>query len=437
MRKKSRLILTAFFFAFSIYCSIAFKKLFPYSVFLFVIPFLLLDSTNAEVGFIMSFVFLILSLSLTKINNYSLIESFIISLSIIVFYIVKTSAEKNLLTRKSNVILESEKIRKDISVIESNIKFYETYISKKEKTIEMRKRIISFLRDIEASSSEEDVMSAVTKSIKMLYPESEPVFIVSPYTSPIIEDVFRTKTPAFIPDTSKDFRYSSSFWSERDRSVMLVPFSVSSKILAVLKISAPVEGYFTRDDFITAEIISATASTTIENISLYKTIDNLARKDGLTGVFTRRIFDEKIDEEILVSARTRQPFCLFIIDIDHFKKINDTYGHQTGDEVLKRVALTITSNAREFDFVARYGGEEFAVIMPATGKEDAVKVAHNIAMAVKKLSFSSDKKVFGITISGGVGEFPSEAQSKNQIIRICDERLYSAKKSGRDRIVYE
>ncbi|MGC8867253.1 MAG: GGDEF domain-containing protein [Elusimicrobiales bacterium] len=300
----------------------------------------------------------------------------------------------------------------------------------------MRKRIISFLKDIENSSSQENVMSNVTRAIKMLYPLSDVVFLVSPNTPPV-EDIFRTKTSLFIADTSKDSRYHSKIWSVKERSVIMLAIIVFSRVVGVLKIYAASEGYFTRDDFITLEIISTTASTTLENISLYRNLVNLARKDALTGLFTRRIFDEKIDEEILVSARTKKPFCLLIMDIDHFKRINDTYGHQVGDEVIKGLASTIISNVREFDFVARYGGEEFAVIMPLTGKKDAVEIALCISEAVKKLSFSVGTRSFGITISGGVGEFPSEGQSKTQIIRTCDERLYAAKRAGRDRMIYE
>jgi diguanylate cyclase (GGDEF)-like protein len=175
----------------------------------------------------------------------------------------------------------------------------------------------------------------------------------------------------------------------------------------------------------------------MENLSLYMTTEELARKDPLTGLFTHRSFQDKLDEEILVSARTKKPLSLAILDIDHFKKINDTYGHQSGDEVLKKLAEVISINVREVDFVARYGGEEFAVIMPQISKKDALNILNDIRNKVRSMEFYSGNQRFGITLSMGVGEFPMEATSKNQIIRVSDERLYKAKKDGRDRIIYE
>ncbi len=434
--KRKRLFISLALFVFLLYCLVAVKQIFPLSILLFIFPFYLLEDEDVEVGFIMFFVFFISSLAASKIAQKSSLQTLALSASVSAFYLLKNQADKKIRIQKAAVESEVEKLEKEILLVESNIKFYQTYISKKERGIELRKRIISFLREIENSTSDENVISNLIKAIKMLYPYSEAVFIVSPNTV-AVEDIFRTKTPLFIADTAKDSRYRSEVWSDKERSVILLPIVMFSKTAGVLKVYASSEGYFTKDDFITLEIISTTASSTLENLSLYRNLDNLARRDALSGVFTRRIFDEKIDEEILVSARTRKPFCLLIVDIDHFKKINDTYGHQVGDEVIKRLASTLLLSVREFDFVARYGGEEFAVIMPSTQKVEAVNIAGRIVENVKRLSFSAGAKSFGITISGGVGEFPSEGQSKTQIIRVCDERLYAAKRAGRDRIVYE
>ncbi len=434
--KRKRLFVSLILFVFLLYCLVAIKQIFPLSILLFILPFYILEDEDFEVGFIMFFIFFISSITASKIVGKSFLQTLAISASVSAFYLLKNQADKNTKIQKISIESEAEKLKKDISVIEANIKFYQTYITKKEKAIELRKRIISFLREIENSPSEEKVISNVIRAIKILYPYSEAVFIVSPNTQ-ALQDIFRTKTPLFIADTSKDSRYSSEIWSDKERSVIMLPIVMFSKTAGVLKVYTSSEGYFTTDDFITLEIISTTASATIENLSLYRNLDNLARKDALSGVFTRRIFDEKIDEEILVSARTRKPFCLLIIDIDHFKRINDTYGHQVGDEVIKKLASTLLLSVREFDFVARYGGEEFAVIMPSTQKAQAINIAERIRENVKRLSFLAGTKGFGITISGGVAEFPSEGQSKTQIIRVCDERLYAAKNAGRDRIVYE
>lgn len=437
MTKKIKISLSTITFAAVLYSVFAYKSFFPQSVLAFIIPFMILSYKETEIGFIMIFISFITSLAAINIHSAPKLNTLLNILSVIIFYIIKTSIEKKNIETNENIKNQIELTKKEISKIETDIKFYNDYISKKQKIIESKKRILSFLKDIENSTTEEETMSNVTKAVKILYPQSLSIFIVSPYTSKPVEDVFKTKTPIFIPSIPKDSRYPKNSWDEKEKSAIIIPLITFSKTIAALKITSQIENYFSRDDFITLEIILNTASTTIENISLYRSIDNLARKDPLTGVFTRRIFDEKIEEEILVSARTKQPFSLLIIDIDHFKKVNDTYGHKMGDEVLKEVSKVIINQIREFDFASRYGGEEFAIIMPNTSKNKGLELAKKIAEEIKKLRFNYHNKTFSITISGGVGEFPSEGQSKTQIIRICDERLYKAKKTGRDKIIYE
>lgn len=424
-------------FALILYTMFAYSRSFPEIILAFIIPFSILSYKEAEIGFLMIFISFISSLAAVKLNHASITHSFLMLVAVILFYAIKAALERKKVVKINELNSLAEKYRKDLSNIDSEIRFYNDYILKKQRLIEQRKKLLSLLKDIENSQTEEETISKLTKSIKMLYPDASYLFIVSPYTSPAVDDVFRTKTPLFIPSTSKDTRYPKGIWSERENSIIMIPLIVFSKTTAVISLSASKDNYFTKDDFIILEIIANTASTTMENISLYRNLDNLARKDPLTGVFTRRIFDEKIEEEILVSARTRQPFCLFIMDIDHFKRINDTYGHQAGDEVLKQVAQLASKNIREFDFISRYGGEEFAIIMPNTSKREAILIAKRIADEIRNTHFPFLKKEQRITISGGIGEFPSEAQSKTQIIRTCDERLYKAKNSGRDRIVYE
>ncbi|MCX7905809.1 MAG: sensor domain-containing diguanylate cyclase, partial [Elusimicrobiales bacterium] len=390
MKRKFKLLSVTLSFAFVIYIVLANKALYPGSILLFIIPFLLLNYKEVEISFVMLVISSISIFIATKLHSASLLETFINFASFIVFYIIKNIIEKkNSLEEEKLYILKNELIKK-INEVESDIEFYNNYITKKIKTTDFIKRLTSFLKEIEDSKSDEETLRKVTKAIKMIFPDSSSLFIVSPYLSPVIEDIFRTKTPLFIPSTSKDTRYDKKVWKEEEKSIVLIPIIVFSKILAVLSVSSKQENYFSQDDFITLEIIANTASTTLENISLYKTIDDLARKDQLTGVFTRRVFEEKIEEEILVSARTKQPFCLFIIDIDHFKRINDTYGHQFGDKVLKEVAKAIMQNLREFDFVCRYGGEEFAIIMPNTTKKASIVIANNISNKISEIEFTSN-----------------------------------------------
>lgn len=164
-----------------------------------------------------------------------------------------------------------------------------------------------------------------------------------------------------------------------------------------------------------------------------------ARTDGLTGVNNRKAFDEILAEQIEQAKNSKSPLCLVIGDIDHFKAFNDTWGHRTGDQVLKLVASCLKSGVREGDFVARYGGEEFAVVMPASSLEGAEHVANRVREAVQArelMKRSTGESLGRVTMSMGISIFHPGDNSASLIER-ADANLYVAKKSGRNRVVVE
>ncbi|WP_204103022.1 MULTISPECIES: diguanylate cyclase [Spirulina sp. CCY15215] len=167
-------------------------------------------------------------------------------------------------------------------------------------------------------------------------------------------------------------------------------------------------------------------------------LKNLANVDGLTGLANRRRFDEVLNKEWQRMQRDRAPLSLILADIDFFKRYNDTYGHQKGDECLKAVALAIRSGSqRSSDLAARYGGEEFAVILPNTSLEDAVKIACQIQEQVRALRINrSPLSAFPyLTVSSGVAsQFPHKQETLENLIGTADAALYRAKASGRDRV---
>jgi len=161
-------------------------------------------------------------------------------------------------------------------------------------------------------------------------------------------------------------------------------------------------------------------------------LELLSVSDSLTGLFNRRRLDEKLREDFLALRRGARIFSLLMIDADHFKQINDTYGHQCGDEVLKRLARLLDDNTRATDFIARYGGEEFAVLMPNTENEtDGAVVAEKIRQAVAESTFSNVGKV---TVSIGVSCSCSTDASEMDVFRRADRALYRAKEQGRNRV---
>ncbi|MEW6536266.1 MAG: tetratricopeptide repeat protein [Candidatus Auribacterota bacterium] len=163
----------------------------------------------------------------------------------------------------------------------------------------------------------------------------------------------------------------------------------------------------------------------------------LSVTDELTGLLNRRYFFNRLSQEISKSKRNNRPFSLLILDVDHFKEINDTYGHLEGDEVLRVISNVLVQCVREMDIVTRYAGDEFIAILPEAIKEDAIPVAHRILEETRKLEFSNPKvagATFTVAVSVGLSTFPHDGQTANELIEHADLGLYAAKQGGRNRV---
>lgn len=160
-------------------------------------------------------------------------------------------------------------------------------------------------------------------------------------------------------------------------------------------------------------------------------LSEIATIDELTELYIRDIFDVVLAKEISESNRSHRTLSLLMVDIDDFKKVNDTYGHQQGDEVLKSIGKLLNENIREMDMAARYGGEELVVIMPNTTIDEASKIANRIREDISKLKF--DK--FSVTVSIGVSHTCEDITNGVDLIKTADEALYKAKKSGKNKVV--
>jgi diguanylate cyclase (GGDEF)-like protein len=165
-------------------------------------------------------------------------------------------------------------------------------------------------------------------------------------------------------------------------------------------------------------------------------LKQLATRDALTGLYNRREFQRMLDEEVLRGTRFSHPFSLVMCDIDHFKRINDTHGHQVGDEVLKHVASLLAGQLRLVDRVARYGGEEFGIIMIETDRKQAVEGMERIyaLLAETPCIVPSTGLTIPVTLSCGVAELTHDATTGEGLVAAADAALYAAKKAGRNRI---
>jgi len=184
-----------------------------------------------------------------------------------------------------------------------------------------------------------------------------------------------------------------------------------------------------------AENFFSQISFAVRRLQLFSQVDSLSRVDGLTGTYRRNVLDEKIEEEIKRANSFKTTFAFMIADIDHFKEVNDRYGHQFGDFVLRRVGEILKNSVYETDFVGRYGGEEFGIILPRADCEGVLRKAEAIRSKIENEVFTIGFESVKITLSIGIAHFPRDAADAAQIIKMADDALYYAKEHGRNRVV--
>ena len=177
------------------------------------------------------------------------------------------------------------------------------------------------------------------------------------------------------------------------------------------------------------------ASNNIE-AAYHDEIYRMTTVDGLTQVFNRRYFEDALERELSRSRRYARALSLLMLDIDHFKKINDTWGHLAGDAVLKDVASTIRSRTRREDVLARYGGEEFALLLPEIDSTGALALAEKVRALVGRHTFTFDGERIPVTLSVGLTEAVRKTDRPEDVVRRADEKLYEAKQGGRNRVAH-
>ena len=173
-------------------------------------------------------------------------------------------------------------------------------------------------------------------------------------------------------------------------------------------------------------------SLALDNSILFYQVKQTALRDGLTGLLTHRAFQEKLESEILEASRFGSALSILLCDLDHFKTVNDTYGHQAGDQVLQGYAHVLVRNVRDIDVVARYGGEEFIVLLPQIQHAEACAIAERMRLDISQQVFEGGSQSIAVTGSFGVASFPEDATTAPQLIRQADQRLYRAKEGGRN-----
>lgn len=241
--------------------------------------------------------------------------------------------------------------------------------------------------------------------------------------------VAQTGEPLLIKDTSTDSRFLASKHSNVD-NIICIPLKVYDETIGVINISNKKKGTFTKEDLGIIETLADQAAVAINNARLYE----MAVTDGLTKLFIRRHFMQRMNEEFRRAKRYGREMSLLMLDIDHFKKLNDTYGHQAGDKVLVEVSKIFKHATRATDVCGRYGGEEFCILLPETSTTGAMIIARRLRKEVANEEVMFKRFELNVTVSLGVATFPRDARDPQELIRKADLALYRSKEEGRNRV---
>ena len=356
-----------------------------------------------------------------------------------------------------------EKIRSSLETIQKNVNYFLKTSSKEQDPILQVQELVSelaavykFKNIIERDKNIEQIYDRIIELLKRKFGiekfaiyeydlnNSKRQTIYMGLEKPIchVEDDFAICRAYRTKSMVNSDRYLQVCGAVEDKKIFYVclPFEITKDLTVVINFATYDESEYKmiKEKIASIQNFIAISKTAIETQRLLEELKELSLKDRLTGAYNRRYLDIFVKKNIPQALRANIPYSLLMLDIDHFKMVNDTYGHDAGDKVIKELVKTIFENIRESDVVVRFGGEEFLVLLYNCPKEEALKVAQKIKEAFKKKRIDVGSEKISKTVSIGVSEFPRDSKQFWQAIKFADIALYKAKENGRDRVeVYE
>jgi diguanylate cyclase (GGDEF)-like protein len=250
--------------------------------------------------------------------------------------------------------------------------------------------------------------------------------------------VAETGRKIYIKDTSREerFLHYKGERPARPSSFLSIPLVYKDDVMGVINFARVGRSSFSSQDVKKLSLVSGQIALAIANAQLYTRTRELSVRDELTGINNRRYFQQMLQMEWKRAVRFHRTISLIMLDVDHFKMYNDTFGHLQGDKVLKGIGSLLKNNLREVDTVARFGGEEFIMLLPDTDKVGAIVVAEKVRLLVEQRDFLADdrSKTRMVTVSVGLSTYPDDVGDMDDLIDHADIALYRAKENGRNRI---
>jgi len=224
--------------------------------------------------------------------------------------------------------------------------------------------------------------------------------------------------------------------SDKSRSLLIIPMVLQNNVTGLLVAESPNIGGFSDRDERMLSVVARSAAMALENATLHKKTEELTITDELTSIYNYRYFTRTLKEEQRRASRYDLPLSMIMLDIDHFKKFNDTYGHEIGNIALKGITTVVNKCIRDVDIFARYGGEEFVIILPQTPQIVVTKIGERIREQIEAAVFGGENGVpeLKVTVSVGVSSFPENGRGHDELLSIVDQALYRAKGSGRNKV---
>ncbi len=248
-----------------------------------------------------------------------------------------------------------------------------------------------------------------------------------------LQEMVKTREPLLLNDV-RNYAWVPLPGLEWIRSYLGAPIVIDERVAGFLSLHSEEEDYFRPEHASRLTAFANQAAVAIQKAHLFDDLQRLAITDGLTGLWNRRYFYARAAQEFVQTEETSSQLSLLILDVDYFKRVNDTYGHMSGDHVLTTIAKICLQSLRKSDLLARYGGEEFVFLLPQTGLPEAILVARRLCSAIAQHEFQTERGNFRITASIGVAAQRQPAERLEQLLDHADQALYQAKHSGRNQV---